>query len=497
MPTDPMLYQINTRVHLNRLSAELGRPATLDDLPGAMLDGLAAQGFDWLYLLGVWQTGPLSRQVALAHAGLQADYHRLLPDFSEADACGSCFAISGYQVSAALGGEAALQRLRARLQRRGLNLMLDFIPNHVGLDHPWVEMHPEYLMAGSSAQYRRAPQNYIRIAKDGGEPLLLAHGRDPYFDGWSDTLQLNYASPALVEAMTGELLRAGELCDGLRSDMAMLILPEVFERTWGVPAVPFWEEAISRLRAKAPGFLMMAEVYWDMEGELQRLGFDYCYDKRLYDALVGGSALEVRALLERNIPAQNGLARFLENHDEKRAATALRLERHRAAAVLCYTLPGLRFFHEGQLDGWRVKIPMQLCRGPAQPVDVGLQMFYRELLVLLQTEARRAGNWLLLAAQPAWENNPTHRQFVAYVWETAARGTAQAQRLVCVTNFAENRGQCYLPLPWDDLAGRAWRLLDTLSDVVYDRSGDDLAARGLYLDLPGYGFHSFWLDVIP
>ena len=133
----------------------------------------------------------------------------------------------------ALGGDEALARLRERLRDRGLKLMLDFVPNHTALDHPWVEDHPEYYVVGTELDLARAPQNYTWVKRPGGD-RLLAYGRDPYFPGWPDTLQLNYGNPATQDAMLGELLRIAGQCDGVRCDMAMLVLPEVFERTWGI-----------------------------------------------------------------------------------------------------------------------------------------------------------------------------------------------------------------------------------------------------------------------
>ena len=133
-----------------------------------------------------------------------------------------------------------------------MRLMLDFVCNHTALDHSWVERHPDYYVAGGDADLARAPQNYIRIKQRSGD-LILAHGRDPYFPGWPDTLQLNYANPATQEAMIGELAKIAGQCDGVRCDMAMLVLPEVFERTWGKPARPFWRDAIRRVRERAPG----------------------------------------------------------------------------------------------------------------------------------------------------------------------------------------------------------------------------------------------------
>ena len=148
-PLYPSLYQINTRVWLTELSQALGRPATLDDIPDAELDRAAEIGFDWIWLLSVWRTGAAGQRVSRANREWRSEFEETLPDLREEDIAGSGFAITGYTVHPDLGGDAALARLRERLRARGLRLMLDFVPNHTGLDHPWVEDHPEYYIAGT------------------------------------------------------------------------------------------------------------------------------------------------------------------------------------------------------------------------------------------------------------------------------------------------------------------------------------------------------------
>src|SRR5215469_11381595 len=188
-PLYPSLYQINTRVWLTALSRQLGRSAKLDDIPDTELDRIAAAGFDWIWLLSVWQTGKASRQVSLTNPELRKELRQTLPDLTDADIPGSGFAITGYSVHESLGGDAALARLRERMNKRGLRLMLDFVPNHTALDHPWVETNPEFFIHGSEVDLAHAPMNYTRVKRHRGD-LLLAHGRDPYFPGWPDTLQL-------------------------------------------------------------------------------------------------------------------------------------------------------------------------------------------------------------------------------------------------------------------------------------------------------------------
>lgn len=193
---NPSLFQVNTRVWLTELAQALGRPATLDDIPDAELDRFAELGFDWVWFLSVWQTGPAGREISRNNSGWRREFQETLPDLREEDIAGSGFAITGYLVPEHLGGDSALARLRERLRQRGLKLMLDFVPNHTALDHPWVETHPDYFIAGTELDLARAPKNYLWVERQGGD-RLLAYGRDPYFPGWPDTLQLTYANPAV------------------------------------------------------------------------------------------------------------------------------------------------------------------------------------------------------------------------------------------------------------------------------------------------------------
>jgi glycosidase len=479
-PHYPSLYQINTRAWLTELSRLLGRPATLDDVPQAALDGLARLGFDWVWLLSVWQTGLAGQQVSRSHEGWRKEFRDTLPDLRDEDIAGSGFAITGYTVDPRLGGDAALARVRERLRTRGLRLMLDFVPNHTALDHPWVESHPEYYITGTKQDLARAPQNYIWVNRTAGD-LILAHGRDPYFPGWPDTLQLNYGNPATQEAMLEQLLNVAGQCDGVRCDMAMLVLPEVFQRTWGLRSAPFWPEATRRVREAHPGFYFMAEVYWDLEWTLQQQGFDYTYDKRLHDRLRDRQARPVREHFHAGLDYQDKLARFLENHDEPRAAATFPPDVHKAAAVMTFLSPGLRFFHEGQLTGRKKRISPHLCRRPDEAADADLAQFYQRLLAVLRQPVLRDGRWQLLECSPAWEGNWTWDCFVAFGWQGPGD-----ERLLVAVNYAANQGQCYVRLPIEDLASHPWRLRDLVGTAAYDRDGHDLQSRGLYLDMTPY-----------
>ena len=237
--------------------------------------------------------GSAGRRVSRSDPAWRQEFEETLPDLRDEDIAGSGFAITGYTVLASLGGDAALARLRERLRARGLRLMLDFVPNHTALDHPWVEAHPEYYVAGSEADLARCAAELRagdadrRRAGAGPRPRPLLPG----LAGHAAARLLR--ARRTQEAMLDELLAIAAQCDGVRCDMAMLVLPDVFERTWGAGRRVL-APATARVREQYPGFCFMAEVYWDLEWTLLQQGFDYAYDKRLYDRLRAGAAGPVR-----------------------------------------------------------------------------------------------------------------------------------------------------------------------------------------------------------
>ncbi|MEK6710880.1 MAG: alpha-amylase family glycosyl hydrolase, partial [Nitrospinota bacterium] len=393
------------------------------------------------------------------------------------------------RVAPELGGEEALARLRERLAARGLRLILDFVPNHLARDHAWVSGRPEAFVQGSAEDLKLHPGDFFR----GPGGRVFAHGRDPFFPGWTDTAQLNYASRPAREGMKEELLRIAGLCDGVRCDMAMLLLPDVFAATWQGRLGPepvtegFWPEAVAAARARHPGFLFIAEAYWGREQQMLGQGFDYAYDKWLYDRLRAGDAAAVRAHLRASMDYQRRCARFIENHDEERAARAFDGGRWLPAAAVAFGAPGLKLFHEGQLEGRKVKLPVQLGRRPAEPPDPEIAAGYRRLIAFLKEPIFREGAFSLPEVNSAGPGDSTHPQVIALLWGPP-RGTGKSA--LVAANLDGSPACARIPLP---RAARApkWVLDDWNDGSRYGREGAEMASPGLFVALMPWQVHLF------
>jgi len=487
----PLLYEINTRCWLRELSDSAGHVITLADVPDAEFAFWKKSGFTHIWLMGVWTTGPICRQMAINEPNLRRAYDEIIPGWTEQEIGGSPYAIGDYTVPSAIGGEAGLKKFREKLHAQGLKLILDFVPNHLGLDHRWLREEPDFFVQSPEESVGTFAHETLL------GPRWLAHGKDPYFAPWCDTVQVDYRRATTRAAMKELLLSVAAQCDGVRCDMAMLLLNDVFAKTWAhlpfdgeTPPGEFWADVIPAVKAAQPDFLFLAEVYWDLEERMQQLGFDFTYDKRLYDELFWRNAggISSRVLwLPREIIARS--AHFIENHDEPRIATQLSPAEQRVAALVILGLPGMRFLHEGQLTGARVKLPVQIARRGIEPVNAAVKKNYDELLAALQYSAVGRGEWRVLLPREAWSDNSTAQNFVIVQWQAKPPGFD-----LVVVNLAAHRSQCYASLAIPDLADYNWELHDLLGPERYERLGADLTTQGLYLDLPEYGAQVFHFE---
>jgi hypothetical protein len=481
---NPRVYEINTWVWLSELSTKTKAPVDLSSVPSAEWDAIASLGFDTVWLMGVWERSPAGIAIANQNSNLLADFRRALPDFRPGDNVGSAYCVRQYVVDQHLGGAKGLDVARKELAKRGLRLILDFVPNHVAPDHPWVSQHPEFFIHGTSDDLRADPVSYTEI---GG--TVFACGRDPYFPAWPDVLQLNAFQPTLRAGVVKTLSDIAGQCDGVRCDMSMLVINAIFERTWGGragqrPEVEYWAEVIPAVKKAHPDCLFIAEAYWDLEWELQQQGLDFCYDKRLYDRLEHNNAESVRLHLCADLAYQEKLLRFIENHDEPRAAATFSTAKEKVDAVITSTLPGARLFHEGQLEGRKVRLPVFLGRRPVEPVDNELRDFYVRLLAAINDPVIRDGQWNL-CERTGWPDNLSYQNVVAWSWNKGD------DRYLIVVNLSESAAQARVEVNWENLGGSAWRLTDPLSGADYERSGDDVLSSGLYVDLGPWGCHFF------
>jgi Alpha amylase, catalytic domain len=480
----PTLYEINTWVWLSELSLKTGTTVDLSSVPSAEWDAIAKFGFDAVWFMGVWERSPAGVAIANKNKGLLDDFRRALPDFKAEDNVGSPYCIRRYVVDEHLGGPRGLATARRQLAKRGMKLLLDFVPNHVAPDHPWVTEHPEYFVRGNADDARNDPASYIEV-----EGRVYACGKDPYFPAWPDVLQLNAFQTGLRQAVIETVSNIAAQCDGVRCDMAMLLLNQIFERTWGRragqrPSSEYWDEVIPAVKRAHPDACFIAEAYWDLEWELQQHGFDFSYDKRLYDRLEHGNAESVRLHLCADLAYQRKLLRFLENHDEPRAAATFSPAKEQAAAITISTLPGARLFHEGQFEGRRVRVPVFLGRRPAEPVNNALRTFYDKLLAAINAPIFRDGEWKL-CERSGWPDNQSCQNLAAWSW------VKDDDRRLIAVNLSDNALQARVKIPWEELRGESWHLIDALSDAKYDRDGSEMATSGLYIELQPWSYCLF------
>jgi len=480
----PLIFEINTFPWLKTLSEIFGRPIDLHNVPIELIDQELAP-FDAIWCMGVWERSPKGKDIAIKHEGLQKDFQKALRYYNTDDVIGSPYSIYYYHVDSRIGGSEGLESFRKDLAERDISLILDYVPNHVAVDHLWTLEKSDVFVKGTRDDLLQNPFDYFSI---GGE--VYANGRDPNFPPWTDTVQINAFSPEAREKAINTLLSIAGQSDGVRCDMAMLVTNEVFKKTWGEkvgepPEKEFWEEIIPAVKEKYPKFKFIAEVYWDMEWELMRQGFDFCYDKRLYERLANENAQRILEHLQADWDYQKKLLRFIENHDEPRAVSVFGEEASKAAAMIALTLPGARLIYEGQMRGYEIKLPVQLGRNPTEDDNTVIMNFYEKLLKAVPGKEFSNGEWSLCKSTQVGEEEQTNKNIIAYQWRSETKS-----RLVIV-NYSLRRSKAHIQIEGVNYGNFKWQFIDLISEKVYSHSGENLTKNGLYVELNPWNGHIF------
>jgi hypothetical protein len=488
LPRYPSVFEISTRPWLHALSAQYGRRiTTLRDIPLAEFSALRARGVDIVWLMGVWHLGPYGLRHDREDTAALAHYRSLLPDFTIEDVIGSPYAPTNYTCNPELGTDTDIAWLRDRLHELGLLLMLDFVPNHSACDSPWMD--------GAAPA---GVELYVRAPKGQAPPYDpakymsngAAYGSCPGSSPWTDVAQLNYWNPATRKLMTEQLIRVATLADAVRCDMAYIVLNDLFQQTWATqlaswgwqkPAREFWADAIPAARKANPSVRFLAEVYGESNVlALHALGFDWCYDKDLLDRLKSGNLDNTRGWVAWSGSFAAKLARFTENHDEDRAVAVFgSVTRSNAAALATYTLPGLRFYFQGQWSGFANKLDVHLRRAKAESGSAQTIELYNRLLPILNQPVFRDGayTYLTLKGDDSW-------RLMGWRW------SGSNQKRLVVVNFSDVRAGCQVVV--SDVAGSGTiTIAELLSGEKYDRSADEMRGTGLTVVIDAWSAQIF------
>jgi hypothetical protein len=497
MPTQPNfsarshlhLYEINTWTWLEQLSVRLQKNITLAEVPDSEWDALAAQGIQIVWLMGVWQRSPISRRMNLENPANAAQFSLALPGWKPEDVISSPYAVAAYAPDPRIGNWQALDAAREKLRARSIALFLDFVGNHTALDHPWMREHPEFYVQASQEEFQRNPSLYSAQTTPQG-PQNIALAKDPYFPPWQDVAQLNHFDPGLRAAQITDLRTIAAHCDGIRCDMAMLQLNDIFNTNWRhligntpVPEKEFWTEA----HAAVPNLTLLAEAYWGTEQRLLDLGFSYSYDKTLYDALRDHNIPQIRERLASFPERQRDFARFMENHDEPRRAAVFPNDRLAADGTLLGTLPGIRFYHQGELEGRRIHLPITLRIAADEPPDPISTKFFQKILQITKQDVFHEGKWNLLDVAP--EGDAPADALLVYEWRSPKAWKIIAVNLACYTS------QGRVPLAGRVSPTQNYIFNDELNNVRYNRTGQELHNPGLFIRRDPYQAHLF--DITP
>ncbi len=442
MPTAVLIAK-STYVWLAQLSRKYSRAIDrLDQIPDEDLDELARRGLNSLWLIGIWERSRASKTIKQL-CGNQ-------------DAVASAYSLYDYRIADDLGGEAAYITLRDRCYRRGIRLASDMVPNHMGIDSPWVIEHPDWFISRPDRPYPAYDFNgpdlspdprveikierhyyeqtdaavvFQRRDRQSGETRYIYHGNDGTSFPWNDTAQLDYLNPAVREQVIQTILHVARLFPVIRFDAAMTLAKRHFQRLWfpnpgSSGAIPsraeyamstaefnkhmpheFWREVVDRVAAEVPGTLLLAEAFWLMEGYFVRtLGMHRVYNSAFMNMMRDEENAKYRSVIKNTLEFDPDIMKryvnFMSNPDERTAIDQFGTgDKYFGVATLMSTLPGLPMFGHGQIEGYTEKYGMEY-RWPRYQEDPDpwlVERHEREIAPLLHQRAlfAESGNFLL------------------------------------------------------------------------------------------------------
>ncbi|MFH1283733.1 MAG: alpha-amylase family glycosyl hydrolase [bacterium] len=512
-----LIYEINTRAHLAK-KRKNGKVvySSYSSISLAELKEIKSLGFDTIWLMGVWEIGAKVKSISKNYGD---DYE------------GSPYAIYEYALNKDLGGFKHFMKVVRNARKVGLRIIVDFVPNHMSLDTPWLNSNPEYfvhfplpeediersewdLLHKYPGFYPTYTDGYPEHGKRVRKRIMVAYGRDPNFFPWIDTAQLDYTNPNLRIKMINVLKNLARIVDGVRCDTVMLVLRDQIKNQWN-SSIPweyfnrlfpeeFWLEAFREVKEVNKNFMFIAETYWDKEYYLQTLGFDYTYNKNLYDIISrvahGGNCNELQSFIKYcECDFLHKSLYFLENHDEERAFNVFGIEAQRAASMLINSLPGASLYHNGQLEGKSERMPVQRVIPTRQnDFNHNLIKFYNSGFEIFQRDCFRKGKIYVL--------NSCNCNIMSFIREY------QDEVAFIAVNMTPNIQRCSIPISQEsftiknkssyifkDLYNRYLNAEEKKSSkIISERifKGSDLLEKGLNIELEGYKSHIFLIEPV-
>ena len=473
---NPVLLQVSARPWLLSLSKTLGiNITTFTDIPNSVYTSLQSMNIDYLWVMGVWKIGEYGLNHDRTKESLIEEYKHYLPDYTTEDAIGCPYAITEYTCNPQLcpNGDNDLLEFKSKLNSYNIKLMLDFVPNHSAYDSPWMSINKDY---------------YIRERPDVEHNSTFFFENGVAFGGkmWTDVAQLNYFNPETRQLMQEQMLKIASLSDGMRCDVAFMVSNSFFELSWKnelqyynytTPSTDFWEVSIAEVKRQYPNTIFLAEVYGSYVVDMITQGFDYVYDRDLLTHLTNGNVDEVRAYLYSTAEYEQYMARFLENHDENRAASFFknRTTITNAAALIAYTVPGMRFLFQDFQFGYKFKLEVHLRRSYDEPKDQEAVEFYEKYLSIFTSDVFKYGEFEMVEVK-----GDDAYMFVAWKWKYGK------EKRVVIVNFDNNQRECFVVVKDAGEGKEEVAMEEMLSGVKITRKSKEVQEEGLFVIVKGY-----------